>query len=101
MLTNIQLKDIELEDETHVSDVVQTEMVKIATLKQAILRMDITSNQPSDHSVGTIREGLHKWHQDLPEVMRLTNLLQNPEVTRDVRVTIYNVHLLYLSLIHI
>jgi len=89
--------DVEIEGETHIADIVQTEMVKIAILNQEILRINTAFDQSSCMSVSAVRRDLHQWHQDLPDEMRLHNLVHNPDITTDLRRTIYYVHLLYLG----
>ena len=94
-----QYKDLEVGDEFRSSDIVQTEMVKIAILKQSILRINFADDVSNALSVEVVREDLHRWHQDLPDLMRLTNLVNSPDMTPEARVSIYTVHLLYLGAI--
>lgn len=97
LLIDFQFRDVEIEGETEIEDIVQAEMVKLAMLKHAILRMDVTLKHQSSTSLEIVRQDLHQWHQDLPAAMRLTNLLNNPDLKTGVRTSIYIVHLLYLG----
>ncbi|KAF1348954.1 hypothetical protein BDV97DRAFT_399492 [Delphinella strobiligena] len=94
MSPNDSFRDVEIGGETEIENIVETEMVKLAMLKHAILRMDVTSKHQT--SLEIVRQDLHQWHQDLPAAMRLTNLLNNPDLKTGVRTSIYIVHLLYL-----
>ena len=72
-------------------------MVKIAILKQEILRINTKLGQLSPISISVVRRDLLQWYQDLPDEMRLSNLVNNPDISTDLRRTIYYVHLLYLG----
>lgn len=97
LLTLQQTKDVEFESEVVIADIVQTEMVKIAILKQEILQIDRFGDLSSSSSVEKVRWKLHQWHQELPSEMQLSNLLNNPEMDTALRRSVYYVHLLYLG----
>ncbi|GAB7353153.1 hypothetical protein MBLNU459_g3687t2 [Dothideomycetes sp. NU459] len=95
----MHLSDFEIPGETNVTDLVQTEMVKIAVLKQNILFVDTSFDVSSLNAFDAVSRDLRQWYADIPVAMRLGNLLavDNVEITTEVRRTIYYVHLLALG----
>lgn len=94
MLDELPTEDLDMEGTSDCADVVQIAMVKIAILKRAIVSI---GEKFTAETFRRIRASLHDWHQELPPVMRLSNLLDSPDVTTEIRVSIYTVHLLYLG----
>lgn len=86
--------------EIDVEDMVQIQMVKIAVLKRNILHINMQFPHMTSFTVDTVKQDLSKWYDQLPPIMQLKNLLRNHSdmsVDRDLRRTIYLVHLLYLG----
>lgn len=92
-----QYDNVTIQGETGMSDLVQTEMVKIGILKREIIRTDVSDKRGSAPSYENVLQTLHQWHQEMPDTMRLTNLVETPDITKDIRVSIYTIHLLYLG----
>lgn len=88
------LQQMDFDGDAHISDVVQTEMAKIASLKANILRAVTTFKSLSPGVISSISKDLRGWHENLPPVMCLANI-------RDVETSnqhkIYFVHVLYLG----
>ena len=57
-------------------------MVKIAILKQEILRINTELGQLSPISISVVRRDLLQWYQDLPDEMRLNNLVNKGAAAR-------------------
>lgn len=63
-------------DNTDVSDLVQLEMAKIATLKANMIGDIATFKSLPTDVISRLHADLGDWHARLPDTMRLTNLLQ-------------------------
>lgn len=92
----LQVMDRDLEHATPITDLVQGEMAKIAALKAKMLRAITSDKAPSPAVISTIQSDLHNWHDQLPKVMRLANLVSMGIETQH-RHKIFFVHLLYLG----
>ncbi|KAG9674117.1 hypothetical protein KCU99_g3632, partial [Aureobasidium melanogenum] len=90
-------KNLEIEDEANFEEKVTTEMIRITIIKFDMLRLSLSFNGLSALMVETITKELHHWHQNLPRDMRLTELANNPEISFDLRRTIYYVNFLYFG----
>jgi hypothetical protein len=91
-------KNFETEgDEVSLEEKVTTEMIKIAVIKFDMLRLSLQFKGLSALTVETITHELRYWHKNLPAEMRLTELENNPEVSFELRRTIYYVNFLYFG----
>lgn len=93
----VNAKNLEIEDEANLEEKVTTEMVRITVIKFDMLRLSLSFNGLSALMVETITKELNHWHQNLPRDMRLTELANNPEVSFELRRTIYYVNFLYFG----
>jgi hypothetical protein len=62
-----------------------------------MLRLSLQFKGLSALTVETITHELRYWHKNLPAEMRLTELENNPEVSFELRRTIYYVNFLYFG----
>ncbi|KAK6002629.1 hypothetical protein QM012_001379 [Aureobasidium pullulans] len=90
-------KSLEIEDETDLEEKVTTAMIRITIIKFDMLRLSLSFNGLSALMVETITKELRQWHGNLPRDMRLTELANNPEVSFELRRTIYYVNFLYFG----
>lgn len=90
-------KNLEIEDETNLEEKVTTEMIKITIIKFDMLRLSLSFNGLSTLMVRTITNELQHWYQNLPREMRLTEVADNPEISFELRRTIYYVNFLYFG----
>lgn len=95
--SKMNLKDVEIDGERDIADLVQTEMAKIALLKVEIVRTNLAFKELSILSIKNITDDLRKWYTELPPAMYLANLTQHADIPAELRRTIYFVHLLYLG----
>lgn len=72
-------------------------MIKIAVIKFDMLRMSLSFKGLSAQTIETINKDLQYWHQGLPQEMRLTELENNPQISFELRRTIYYVNFLYFG----
>ena len=77
-------------------DVMQTEMAKIAVLKADILKTMAASKLVSPTVMSKIRGDLRVWHEQLPQIMHLTNIV-DMGAEKQHQHKIYFIHLLYLG----
>ncbi|CAD0096544.1 unnamed protein product [Aureobasidium mustum] len=94
-LTNA--KNLQIDDETNLEAKVTTEMIRITIIKFDMLRLSLSFQGLSALMVQTITKELHHWYQNLPRDMRLTELAKNPEISFELRRTIYYVNFLYFG----
>lgn len=94
-LTNA--KNLEIDDGTNLEEKVTTEMIRITIIKFDMLRLSLSFQGLSALMVQTITQELHHWYQNLPRDMCLTEVANNPEITFELRRTIYYVNFLYFG----
>ena len=90
-------KNFETGGEVNLEEKVTTEMTKIAVIKFDMLRLSLQFKGLSALTVGTITNELRHWHKNLPIEMRLTELDNSPEISFELRRTIYYVNFLYFG----
>jgi hypothetical protein len=70
-------------------------MAKIAIMKGVMLR---TIEQPvSNFTIQTIRNDLRGFNEGLPDWMMLSHLTSSTEISANLRIVVFYVHLFYLS----
>ncbi|KAI5241933.1 hypothetical protein E4T42_07848 [Aureobasidium subglaciale] len=92
----MNLKDFEIDGED-LEEKVTTEMIKIAVIKFDMLRLSLSFKGLSSRTVETITNDLQHWQQNLPHEMRSTELENNPDISFELRRTIYYVNFLYFG----
>ncbi|KAI5203111.1 hypothetical protein E4T39_04410 [Aureobasidium subglaciale] len=92
----MNLKDFEIDGED-LEEKVTTEMIKIAVIKFDMLRLSLSFKGLSARTVETITNDLQHWHQNLPHEMHSTELENNPDISFELRRTIYYVNFLYFG----
>jgi len=90
-------RNLETGAEVNLEEKVTTEMVKIAVIKFDMLRLSLQFKGLSALTVETITHELQYWHKNLPPEMRLPELDNNPEISFELRRTIYYVNFLYFG----
>jgi len=90
-------KNLEEEGDGNLEEKVTTEMIKITVIKFDMLRLSLQFKDLSALTVETITHELRYWHQNLPAEMHLTELENNPEISFELRRTIYYVNFLYFG----
>ncbi|KAI1370412.1 hypothetical protein F4677DRAFT_465486 [Hypoxylon crocopeplum] len=96
VVERISPSQFEIGDSTDISEIVQTEMVKIAMLKAHILQMHLAFKDITLLAVQSIMQDLQNWYDRMPQEMNLDSLGREnlpPEAKR----SICHVHLLYLG----
>ncbi|KAK5627723.1 hypothetical protein RRF57_003438 [Xylaria bambusicola] len=89
----ITLSELHIDEQAGISEVVQTEMTKIAVLKARILHMHLAFKYLTPESLNSMIRDL----QDCcPNELQLQNL-SGQDLSYEVRRSIYHVHLLYLG----
>ncbi|KAH7131133.1 nitrate assimilation regulatory protein nirA [Dactylonectria macrodidyma] len=92
------LMEMQADDSSDISEVVQTEMAKICILKADILRMQVAFKDLTIPAMQSILKDLQNWHRELPEAMRV-EASGNADHSVETRRSIMHVHLLYLGAI--
>ncbi|KAI0512683.1 hypothetical protein F5B22DRAFT_614851 [Xylaria bambusicola] len=92
----ITLSELHIDDQVGISEVVQTEMTKIAVLKARILHMHLACKYLTPDALNSMIRDLQDWYDRLPQQMQLQHL-SGQELSHEVRRSIYHVHLLYLG----
>ncbi|KAI0439798.1 hypothetical protein F4803DRAFT_529580 [Xylaria telfairii] len=95
LLEHISPSDLNIDDASDISEVIQTEIVRIVILKIKILYMNIL-HRDLDWAIAAVAQDLEEWYDNLPQIMHLQEVggqTMPPDVTR----SIYLVHLIYLE----
>lgn len=90
------LQQLSVHDGASITDIVQTEMAKISSLKADMLSTITTCKTLSPRVIAAIRTDLQAWQTGLPQVMSITHLF-NADLEKHHKHKIYFVHLLYLG----
>lgn len=80
------------------SELVQTELAKVAMLEGEVLRVHMQESNVSDAALKFLAADLSNWYSQLPSALQLTNLGLT-EFSPDVRHNICFLHLLHLGVI--
>ncbi|KAI0969368.1 hypothetical protein F4678DRAFT_440212 [Xylaria arbuscula] len=89
---------VEVDDQHSISEVVQTEMTKIAVLKAKILHMHLAFKYLATEPLNSIIRDLQVWYEQLPPQMKLQSAPDH-DVPLEAKRSICHVHLLYLGAI--
>ncbi|KAI1302600.1 hypothetical protein F5Y03DRAFT_361226 [Xylaria venustula] len=89
---------VEVDDQHSISEVVQTEMTKIAVLKAKILHMHLAFKYLATEPLNSIIRDLQAWYEQLPPQMKLQSEPEH-DVPLEAKRSICHVHLLYLGAI--
>ncbi|KAJ9134028.1 Nitrogen assimilation transcription factor nit-4 [Pleurostoma richardsiae] len=92
----VLLSEMNVDDSSDISDIIQTEMVKISLLKATILRMNLAFKDLSVLTMDSIVEDLRDWRRRLPTSLHLENLVIS-DIPENSRTSVYHLHLLYLG----
>ncbi|RYC56253.1 hypothetical protein CHU98_g9955 [Xylaria longipes] len=90
-----QPSDLNIDDASDISEVVQTEMVRITVLKFKILYMNRV-HKDIDWAISAMAQDLEEWYDGLPQAMHLQQIYEQ-DLQPDVKRSIYLVHLIYLG----
>lgn len=94
---SLDSKNFETGGEVNLEEKVTTEMIKIAVIKFNMLRLSLQFKGLGALTVETITRELKSWHKNLPLEMRLPEIDDNPEISFELRRTIYYVNFLYFG----
>ncbi|RGP80771.1 nitrate assimilation regulatory nira [Fusarium longipes] len=79
-----------------ISEVIQIAMVKICILKANILRMQVAFKELTMSAIQSIRGDLQKWHQELPDAIRI-EAISSADLSLEAKRSALHVHLLYFG----
>ncbi|KAI1359778.1 hypothetical protein F5Y08DRAFT_332049 [Xylaria arbuscula] len=91
----ISPSEITVDDASDVSDIIQTEMARIAALKARVLYTHVVCKDFS-WSIDTIISDLEGWYESIPKVMRLQDISAR-SLPSEIKQTMFLVHLFYFS----
>ncbi|KAI0450975.1 hypothetical protein F5B21DRAFT_517035 [Xylaria acuta] len=95
LFERISPSDLNVDEASDISEVVQSEMARIAVLNIKILYMHIV-HQDLGWAISAIAQDLEEWYDGLPQVMHLQEV-SGQDLPQDVRRSIYLAHLIYLG----
>ncbi|KAI8948598.1 hypothetical protein F4801DRAFT_581237 [Xylaria longipes] len=95
LIEQISPSDLNIDDASDISEVVQTEMVRITVLKFKILYMNRV-HKDIDWAISAMAQDLEEWYDGLPQAMHLQQIYEQ-DLQPDVKRSIYLVHLIYLG----
>ncbi|KAI0441934.1 hypothetical protein F4803DRAFT_562707 [Xylaria telfairii] len=96
VIQQISPSQLQIDDSSNVSEVVQTEMTKIALLKAKILHMHLAFQYLAPEPLDSMIKDLQDWYLKLPPQMQLQSLSER-DMPLEAKRSIYHVHLLYLG----
>ncbi|ROT36242.1 hypothetical protein SODALDRAFT_281851 [Sodiomyces alkalinus F11] len=98
LFQRVPLSEMEIEDESEIANVVQSEMTKISLLQADIFRVHLAAKELDVFTIETIMKLLQDWYSNLPPEMYLINVEQQG-LAEPIRVAICHAHLLHLGAI--
>jgi hypothetical protein len=79
------------------SEIIQQELAKVVQIEANLLRTVESFRDISPPVFSSIRRDLEQWHEQLPQWMHLSALVESKDAAMGTRRTVFLVHLFYLS----
>ncbi|KAI0865038.1 hypothetical protein F4860DRAFT_510195 [Xylaria cubensis] len=96
VIQQVSTFQLQIENQGNISEVVQTEMTKIAFIQAKILHMNLAFKYLAIEPLNSMIQDLQDWYHKLPPQMQLQSLSEQ-DIPVEARRSTYHVHLLYLG----